>query len=179
MEDKLQFPYTRRILTSPNFPASASREGIKVDALLSPSIKSATRARDGSIGQLQPFKTACKRGIWLLFILLPKRGSRNCAVPCQHRDERGYPHSFLHLRLYFRHTNSLGTDLVILVRSVAIGELTSEIALEKSRHHLCPVHHSPAQPEGSQRFSPSFEEDHATALPQAWVKRKLLFLNPL
>src|SRR5258707_10693351 len=87
MVSKLQFPYTRRILTSPNFPASASRDGIKADALLSPSIKSATRVRDGSIGQLQPFKTACKRDIWLLFILLPKRGSRNCAAPCQHRDE--------------------------------------------------------------------------------------------
>src|SRR5438552_17411218 len=49
MEDRLQFPYTRPILTSPNFPASASRDGIEMEALLSPSIKSATRVRDCSI----------------------------------------------------------------------------------------------------------------------------------
>jgi hypothetical protein len=73
---------------------------------------------------------------------------------------------------------SMGIDL-ILVWPVAIGELTAEIGLEESWHHLCPGHHSPAQPECSQRFSPTFDEDHATALPQAWVKRKLLFLNPL
>ena len=73
----------------------------------------------------------------------------------------------------------MGTDLAILVLPVAIGKLIAEIGPEESWHHLCPGHQSPAQPECYQHFSPSFEEDHATALPQAWVKRKLIFLNPL
>ena len=74
---------------------------------------------------------------------------------------------------------SMRIDLVILVWPVAIGELSAEIGLEESWHHLCPGHHSRAQLERSQRFSPPFEEDHTTALPPAWVKRKLIFLNPL
>jgi hypothetical protein len=49
---------------------------------------------------------------------------------------------------------SMGIDLVILVWPVAIGELSAEIGLEESWHHLCPGHHSRAQPECAQRFSP-------------------------
>lgn len=51
-----------------------------MEALLSPSIKSATRGRDGSIEPIQPFQTKCKRGSRLLFILLCKRELRNFAV---------------------------------------------------------------------------------------------------